>query len=532
MSKKKNKKKNNAIKDNVQNVEVTSSEEIETAVEDTENNDEADTQPDKTSDFSEALSDITEAVDTTDEVEEEYTEEAEAVEYQDNSNYESEDSEEPDAADEYEETSYDIEGSAPVEHRFGKESGEGFLDFVKEFVAHVKETATKNKTGVYIFVTIVALVVLAVIVTVIASGIKNRKDGINGKNMAVSNNGTIEVPDEPLLEDAYPEVNALIEANFKAVQENDTEKLKEIRGSIDNLELARVAAKSEYIDSYSDIKCYTKQGPFPNSYIVYSSYYLKVKDFDVLAPGVSTFVVCTNEDGSLYLYTDDFDENVFEYIRKITAQEDVYKLFVDIDIEYNQILNDNPDYAEYMNAVNSMIKNDVADKFVNIDPSSASENSVSENSVSDNSVSDNNADDKNNKKESDFEVVTTTTVNVRVSDSENADKLGKADANTKLTCKQEKANGWSEVVFEGQTGYIKSEYLTRTDDNSTTGTKATGTVTVNQTVNIREIASTNGKSLGVAYAGEVLDSVEKQSDGWTKIIYNGKEAYVKSEFVD
>ena len=63
-------------------------------------------------------------------------------------------------------------------------------------------------------------------------------------------------------------------------------------------------------------------------------------------------------------------------------------------------------------------------------------------------------------------------------------------------------------------------------------TDVIGTVTANTTVNIRSSASQTSSKVGVVYEGEKLDLLEKGSDGWYKIRYDGKVAYVKSEFVD
>ena len=53
-------------------------------------------------------------------------------------------------------------------------------------------------------------------------------------------------------------------------------------------------------------------------------------------------------------------------------------------------------------------------------------------------------------------VRTTDTVNVRSSDSEEADKIGKAPSGTELTRIEERINGWSKVIFEDKEAYIKS----------------------------------------------------------------------------
>lgn len=62
--------------------------------------------------------------------------------------------------------------------------------------------------------------------------------------------------------------------------------------------------------------------------------------------------------------------------------------------------------------------------------------------------------------------------------------------------------------------------------------ESNGTVTVLENVRIRSGASETSEKLGTAYAGQKLELVMKQADGWTKIKYNGSIAYVKSDYVE
>lgn len=409
---------------------------------------------------------------------------------------------------------------------------DGFGGFVRELASNVKNGIRKKKTIVAAVGAFVLIAIIAIVVTLAVSSSKNNNKTKPGRN--VSDNSLAEVPTDidagELLENEYPAVNEVITQYFQAIQNGDAELLSSIRNHADAIELARAEVKSEYVESYSDITCYTKQGPFPNSYIVYASYKLKVKSYDEVAPGISTFLVCTADDGSLYLYSDDYDQNVADYIKLVTAQDDVAQLFMSVDTSYKELLASNPEYAEYMKALKQMIKNDVATKLADayLDPS-VSDNSVSDNSISENTVPDNQPD--NTPKT--FEVKATTTVNVRSSDSTDADPLGKVTEGTVLTCNEEKINGWSQIVYEGQIGYIKTEYLTKVNAGDDVNTAiATGSITVNQTVNIRAKASTSSESLGVAYSGESLPLVEHLDNGWTKVIYKDKEAYVKTEYVN
>ena len=51
-------------------------------------------------------------------------------------------------------------------------------------------------------------------------------------------------------------------------------------------------------------------------------------------------------------------------------------------------------------------------------------------------------------------------------------------------------------------------------------------------VNIRASASTDAESIGKTKTGDVYTRYENMENGWSKIDYNGKEAYIKSEFLE
>ena len=51
-------------------------------------------------------------------------------------------------------------------------------------------------------------------------------------------------------------------------------------------------------------------------------------------------------------------------------------------------------------------------------------------------------------------------------------------------------------------------------------------------VNIRASASTEAESLGRTKIGDVYTRYEKMENGWSKIDYNGQEAYIKSDYLD
>ena len=143
-------------------------------------------------------------------------------------------------------------------------------------------------------------------------------------------------------------------------------------------------------------------------------------------------------------------------------------------------------------------------------------------------------------------VEATDVVNVRSSDSEQAERLGKVAVGEVLKLLEKKENGWSKVEYNGKEGYIKSEYLKRRGRNtggsgrvfrfrsctdgrvfcSTTSTSsdlpASGKIKIAQTINIRKACSETADKIGTAFPGETLEIVMQQADGWTRVKYNGE----------
>ncbi|MFR8338078.1 MAG: hypothetical protein ACLVAW_16170 [Eisenbergiella massiliensis] len=73
---------------------------------------------------------------------------------------------------------------------------------------------------------------------------------------------------EPLLENAYPEVNELITRYYAALQSDDLDTVKSLLDYSEDKELLRMQENSSHIESYNNIVCYTKSGLEPDSYVV------------------------------------------------------------------------------------------------------------------------------------------------------------------------------------------------------------------------------------------------------------------------
>lgn len=341
--------------------------------------------------------------------------------------------------------------------------------------------------------------------------------------------------------DPTTQVNTLIDAYFSAMLSGDTNAIASMKNGLAQEEAIKIEKKSNYIESFENLNVLSKDGPVANSYVAFVYYEIKFKDIQTMAPGLTTLYICMNDQGVLQINDGELAEDVTEFIKNMASAEDVKAIFDRVEVKYGEATDADAQLKQFMESLPATLEQEVAQAMSANNEQAATDAPAEETPAepATQSVTET--------------VKTTDTVNVRSSDSETADKLGKVDAGTTLTRYEVKQNGWSRIDYDGKEGYIKSEFLTVVEsaDNSATQSEETteenneasetttdsnvetveGKIVVLETVNVRKSASETAERIGTAYQGEYYDLVMQQADGWTKIKFNGQVGYVKSEFV-
>ncbi|MDE6882915.1 MAG: SH3 domain-containing protein, partial [Lachnospiraceae bacterium] len=390
---------------------------------------------------------------------------------------------------------------------------------------------------------------------------EERAEAANESNIEVADN-LIAVPEVPLQQDAVPEINELFSTYYTAMVDGDTDTMSRLVDHLDATEILRAQETSKYIESYPTLEVYTKAGPKDGTYVAYVYAEVKFKDYEKPVPGMRVYYVCTNENGEYYI-NEDGEENEAElnYIRELNLQDDVVDLNNRAAVAYNDMLAEDEVLAGFIVDLNSEIDKNVGEALARAEGSSPSDEAgdADGQAPADEQVGDSDLSGTEEPAVVVTKVKAIDVVNIRTSDSETADKLGKAAVGDEFTLLEEKGNGWSKISYEGGEAYIKSEFLEpsetmqadagetsentdetpddeanadqQQEDNSSSA-QTTGTVTVKENVRVRASANENGEKLGTVYIGEKLEVIMKQADGWTKIKYNGQTAYVKSDYVE
>ena len=416
-----------------------------------------------------------------------------------------------------------------------------------------------------------AVLVVAVILTVvIAINANKRATTVTQVNNAATEASVVEIPEVTMEENAYPAVNALVEKYYTASAAGDADTLSEIYRGLDETEILKAVAASEYIDRFENITVYTKPGPKEGCYVAYVYNEVKLYDYDGNVPGLETLYICTDDDGTLYINGDIADAAEIDYLKQVNVQADVIDLNNRVASSYNEMVSADEKLAELLTRMRSGLQVSVGEALATAGASSTEETSE--------------ASSEGSSEEEQEETITVTkrviraidVVNIRSSDSVTADTLDKTTKGQEFTELERLANGWSKVEYKGKEAYVKTEFfetvseetevikVEKTDDEETKEEEAeaetetnedaaatassadntdtstdskvdseakTGNLVVTQSVKLRKGPSTDTDSITTIYAGSTVKVIEQYTNGWAKVEYNKNTGYIKSEFL-
>lgn len=406
---------------------------------------------------------------------------------------------------------------------------------------------------------------LALVLILVKAG--SPKQSQNGQDVAATE-VTSEASNDAVQEfevDAYEDVNTLINQYYTAYAAGDTDTLQTIATPLSENEKSYISVFSQYVDAYQNIKCYTKQGLDASSYLVSVYVEVKFKDVDTVAPGLDFFYVRTNDDGSVYidnLYSqynlkikeNALDTSIQNLISEYEGSEDVNSLQKEVQDKYDTAVASDDKLSEMIQTTIPNAITEWAGTIVSQNTETEStEQQVSEETTEaeQTETPEENTDqpEENGPTQSEPDTVyAVDTVNVRAAADTESEKLGTLEQGTALT-RTGTDGEWSIVNYNGQTGYIKTEYLTTKNadseaDNGQTDNGgndeqtsagdfiAEGTViTLKDSVNVRSGMSESDSKIGTAFTGEKVTVVMSYAEGWTKVTWNGQTGYIKTSLL-
>ena len=369
-------------------------------------------------------------------------------------------------------------------------------------------------------------VILVVAISVAAALITHEESVLTNEETAVQSTvGTETVTansaDNLLVADMYPEVNELVSTYLNALANGDVETYSSITNNMTDITSIRVTELGKYIDSFPAYNVFTKIGPAEGSYIAFVAVRAQLTNLEELMPGIYNLYICSDENGRLYINEATVTEEEQLYIEAVNADAAVVDLQEAFNIEYKELIDSNEKVRNYIELMNNEIRGAVGAALASVASENAAETETAQSVNEDPTVL-----------YKDCQAVATDTINVRSSDSETADKIGKVTKGTTLDVIEMRVNGWTKIIYEGKEAYVKNDYLEVLEPAEEAGDQvANGKVTATATVNVRAKASASAMRIGQVASGTTLDWIEDVDGGFSKVIYEGKVGYIATEYL-
>ena len=349
------------------------------------------------------------------------------------------------------------------------------------------------------------------------------------------------------------ELDALINDYYVAYADGDTETISSIATPVSEQEISYIKFYSAYIDSFNDIKIYTKQGLTADSYLVTTEVELKYADIDTPAPGLDFFYVETNEDGKLFINNTygsfnqnnniyEMDSEVSDLISVFIRQQDLLDMEADIQDAYTKALESdsalNTFMSETLPAAHAQWHTDYDAEVAAAEEEAKKAEEEAAAAAEEEAKAQAEAEEEANA----YTGKTNAKANVREAADKNSNKLGSITSGNAIKIYGEEGDFYK-FDYNGTKAYITKDAVTldsAADNDTTEQTSETanasalteGTeITLDSTINIRSQMDSSSSKVAVAYAGEKVTVVMSYAEGWTKVKYGKKEGYIRTDLL-
>lgn len=287
----------------------------------------------------------------------------------------------------------------------------------------------------------------------------------------------------------------LITNYYTAYAGGDCETLESLASPLSDNEKSYIGALSDYYEKYENITCYTMPGATDDSYLVSVCYDLKFYEVDTPAPGMDFFYVERNGKGNLYINNayssynfnfleEDLDADLYSLIISYEKSDDVKALQTDVQSRYEEAVSSDDKLA---NMVGGTLRTAISNWRKAVADTQTSE----------------------------------TQQGTQVQDTQKPDSTQADDTKTEDTQKDSENTDVS-------TDDTKTDDSKK--DDSKKDTKKSTKVKTTDICNVRAKASTDAEILGRVDIGVKLKKLGTSGE-WTKVKFQGKTGYIKSDLL-
>jgi len=331
-----------------------------------------------------------------------------------------------------------------------------------------------------IYMITIVVLLLVIVVLVWGLGDDEQKDSLPSATPGVGSEGDAqsetdseqqveeELPND-LEENAHASIDRLIHKYLDCLANGDLDTLEEILDVLPDDEKDKLLGRADVIDSYEDVVCYTKRGLEEDSYIVFVRYEMKlssnVQDIQTRVPGIYCLSVSAkDENGDRHIRGNaDEDENLLSYVEELEKDPEVMALYDDVEKRYQEALEADKNLNDYIQIITGQAEDAEEENPEENEETSEEEEENSEESEEQNSeeeqpteeeTSDNGGATPQNR-----QTRVTASVNLRSEPTTESERVTLIFPGEKITQIESYDNGWSKVEYNGQTGYMMTEYI-------------------------------------------------------------------------
>ena len=298
---------------------------------------------------------------------------------------------------------------------------------------------------------VVLIILLVVIFTARGCAKKNNPDS---ETDDIASTSTVEDP-ENSPEDEEPEVVitnpltpadsgivGLVNERFAALASGNVDGVRALQTDLSAVDEQKITADADKIDSYNTKAVYTKEGMEEGSYVTYVSFDINYTGYDTPDPSLDELYIITTGDGNFIVDTDaQSNPDIVAYTNQLWEDADLKDLLASVKSEHDAALAKSPELSTFLSEMGEE---------VTAAPGTEDQTASAEDDGPRMTVTDN----VNMRSEPGGDVIDGIPYGTSVK------VFGRAGENL----------DWYQVEYNGQTGYVYSDYLTEGSGGSSDST--------------------------------------------------------------
>lgn len=149
---------------------------------------------------------------------------------------------------------------------------------------------------------------------------------LSAKENSFANENTAEKNQSMSEEEIKEEIDDLINTYYNVSGKKDGADKETTDQTAGNTKTAGNDKINEIIEEYRNVKNYVKPGLDSDSYVVFTTYEIKVVNIDTLVPGMRSLSVVRDENGNLTIKDEPNNKKLNDHIQKLAKEKDIKEI--------------------------------------------------------------------------------------------------------------------------------------------------------------------------------------------------------------